>query len=111
MTILHARKAAKKSFLHRIVTNDEKWIHYDNPKRKLTTLPNIHDVNSLYLGFLKPDETINGKRYRQQLIKLKQFITEKRLKFATTRDTITFDHVNSRPHVARLVKNYLQNSS
>lgn len=44
MTILHARNAAKKSFLLRIVTNDEKWIHYDNPKRKLTTLPNIHDV-------------------------------------------------------------------
>ena len=24
----------KKSFLHRIVTGDEKWIHYGNPKRK-----------------------------------------------------------------------------
>ena len=24
----------KKSFLHRIVTGDEKWIHYDNRKRK-----------------------------------------------------------------------------
>ena len=24
----------KKSFLHRIVTGDEKWIHCDNPKRK-----------------------------------------------------------------------------
>ena len=24
----------KKSFLHRIVTGDERWIHYDNPKRK-----------------------------------------------------------------------------
>ena len=24
----------KKSFVHRIVTGDEKWIHYDNPKRK-----------------------------------------------------------------------------
>ena len=24
----------KKSFLHRIVTSDEKWIHHDNPKRK-----------------------------------------------------------------------------
>ena len=24
----------KKSFLHRIVTGDKKWIHYDNPKRK-----------------------------------------------------------------------------
>ena len=43
----------KKSFLHRIVTGDEKWIHYDNPKRKKSYVkpdqpaksmakPNIH---------------------------------------------------------------------
>ena len=43
----------KKSLLHRIVTGDEKWIHYDNPKRKKsyvkpgqpaksTAMPNIH---------------------------------------------------------------------
>ena len=24
----------KKSFLHRIVIGDKKWVHYDNPKRK-----------------------------------------------------------------------------
>ena len=24
----------RKGFLHRIVTGDEKWIHYDNPKRR-----------------------------------------------------------------------------
>ena len=24
----------RKGFLHRIVTGDEKWIHYDNPKKK-----------------------------------------------------------------------------
>ncbi|KAG5320694.1 MOS1T transposase, partial [Pseudoatta argentina] len=31
-----ASTAEKKrfSFLHRIVTGDEKWIHYDNPKRR-----------------------------------------------------------------------------
>ena len=23
-----------KGFLHRIVTGDEKWVHYDNPKRR-----------------------------------------------------------------------------
>ena len=36
----------KKSFLHRIVTGDEKWIHYDNPKRKKS--------------YVKPSQ-INGK--------------------------------------------------
>ena len=45
----------KKSFLHRIVTGDVKWIHYDNPKRrksyvksgqpaKSTAKPNIHSA-------------------------------------------------------------------
>ena len=36
-----------KSFLHRIVTGDEKWIHYDNPKRKKSyvTQPAIN-INS-----------------------------------------------------------------
>ena len=28
-----ASKAKKKGFLHRIITKDEKWIYYDNPKR------------------------------------------------------------------------------
>ena len=76
----------KKSFLHRIVTGDEKWIHYDNPKRKksfgkpgqpakLTAKPNIHGAKVmlciwwdqkgvLYYELLKPGETINGERYR-----------------------------------------------
>jgi len=46
---------AKKGFLHRIMTEDEKWIHYDNPKcRKSwgfpghasmsTAKPNIHSL-------------------------------------------------------------------
>jgi len=28
------RKQKQKSFLHRIVTGNKKWIRYDNPKRK-----------------------------------------------------------------------------
>ena len=43
----------QKGFLHRIVTGDEKWVHYDNPKRRKswgylghaytsTAKPNIH---------------------------------------------------------------------
>ena len=74
----------KKSFLHLIVTGDEKWIHYDNPKRKKsyvklshpaksTAEPNIHCAKAmlciwwdqksvLYYELLKPGETINGER-------------------------------------------------
>ena len=49
----------RKSFLHRIVTSDEKWIHYDNPKKRKswgpghaltsTAKPNIHSGKKLML--------------------------------------------------------------
>ena len=90
----------KKSFFNRIVTGDEKWIHYDNPKRKKsyekpgqpansTAKPNIHGAKVmlciwwdqkgvLYYELLKPGETINEERYRTQLIRLKRTIAEKR---------------------------------
>ena len=70
----------RKSFLHRIVTGDEKWIYFDNPKLKKlwvdpgqpsTSQPvrNIHEKKALlcvwwnqkgtvYYELLKPDETV-----------------------------------------------------
>ena len=74
----------KKSFLHRIVTGDEKWIHYNSKCKKLyvkpgqpaksTAKPNIRGAKVmlyiwwdqkgvLYYELLKPGETINGDRY------------------------------------------------
>ena len=122
----------KKSFLHRIVTRDEKWIYYDNPKRKKsyvkpgqqaksTAKPNIHSAKVmlciwwdqkgvLYYELLKPGETIIGERYRTQLIRLKRAIAEKRPEYATIHEAIIFHHDNARPHVAIPVKNYLENS-
>ena len=69
----------RKGFLHRIVTGDEKWIHYDNPKRRKswevpghastsTAKPNIHgskvmlcilwdQFGVVYYELLKPTET------------------------------------------------------
>ena len=77
----------RKSFLHRIVTGDEKWVYSDNPKRKKlwvdpgqpsTSQPvrNIHEKKALlciwwdqkgavYCGLLKAGETVTGDRYRQ----------------------------------------------
>ena len=97
----------KKSFLHRIVTGDEKWIHYDNANRKRsyvkrgqpaksTANPNIHGANVmlciwwdqkgvLYYELLKPGETNNGEGYRTQLISSKRAIAEKRPEYATRR--------------------------
>jgi len=122
----------RKSFLHRIVTGDEKWIHYDNPKRKRsyvkpgqpgtsTLKPNIHGAKVMlciwwdqkgviHYELLKPGQTINGDFYRQQLMRLKRAIAEKRPDYATRHESIIFHHDNARPHVAVRVKNYLENS-
>ena len=121
-----------KSFLHRIVNGDEKWIHYYNPKRKKsyvklgqpvksTAKPNIHGAKVmlciwwdqkgvLYYELLKPNEILNGERYRTQLIRLKRAIVEKRPEYATRHEAIIFHHDNARPDVAIPVKNYLENS-
>jgi len=67
----------RKGFLHRIVTGDEKWIHYDNPKKKKSwglsghtshRQPNIHgkklmlciwwdQLGVVYYELLKSNET------------------------------------------------------
>lgn len=122
----------KKSFLHRIVTGDEKWIHYDNPKRKKSYVKpgqpaksspkrNIHAAKVmlciwwdpkgvLYYELLKPGETITGELYRKQLIRLKRALKEKRPEWETRHETLIFQHDNARPHVAQPVKTYLENS-
>ena len=94
------QRQKRKGFLHRIVTGDEKWIHYDNPKRKKswgkpghastsTAKPNIHgsklmlciwwdQLGVVYYELLKPNETITGDRYRLQLMRLSRALKEKR---------------------------------
>lgn len=64
----------------------------------------------LYYELLKPSETINGGRCRQQLIKLKRAIARKRLEFATTPVAIFFHHYNDRSNVASPGKRYLESS-
>ena len=36
----------RKDFLHRIVTGDEKWIHYDNPKKRKSWGPPGFNIDS-----------------------------------------------------------------
>jgi len=90
----------KKDFLHKIITGIEKWILYDNPKRKKswvdpgqpstsTPKPNIHakkvllciwgdwkDV--LYYKLLSPGEIITADPYQQQLTNLSDALEEKK---------------------------------
>lgn len=116
----------RKSFLHRIVTGDEKWIYFDNPKRKrswvnpgdLTTStakPNIHgkkvilciwwdQQGVLYYELLQPGETVTANRYQQQLQQLRNQLSIKRPEWAHRHDEIILLHDNARPHVAQAVK-------
>lgn len=120
----------KKSFLHRIVTGDEKWIHYDNPKKRKswvkpgepstsTAKPNIHgkklmlciwwdQLGVVYYELLKPSETITGALYRTQLMRLSRALKEKRAHYYSRHDKIILLHDNARPHVAAPVKIYME---
>ena len=120
----------KKSFLHRIVTGDEKWIHYDNPKRRATygypghasssaAAPNIHgqkimlciwwdQLGVVYYELLQPNETITGEVYRRQLMRLSRALKVKRPETVARHDKVILQHDNARPHVARPVKTYLE---
>jgi len=82
--------------------------------------PNIHSSKVMlsiwwdqkgviHYELLKSSQIITGQVYRQQLICLKQALSEKRLEYATRHESVIFHHENSRPHVAVPVKNYLEN--
>lgn len=119
----------RKSFLHKIVTGDEKWIFYDNPDRKAEWLDpgqassstpkrNIHghkvllciwwDAKGvLYYELLKPNETVTGDRYANQLMHLSREIDTKREWKGKGRRKVTLLHDNARPHVASVTQQKL----
>ncbi|GFV98739.1 mariner Mos1 transposase [Trichonephila clavipes] len=88
-----------ESYLHRIVTGNEKWIYFKNPKcnrsyvdprqpSKSTARPNCffrktmlcifwNQEGSIYYELLKPGETIITDHYKQQLLNLNNAILEK----------------------------------
>ncbi|UYV62510.1 hypothetical protein LAZ67_2000910 [Cordylochernes scorpioides] len=124
------KRQNRKGFLHRIVTGDEKWIHYDNPKRRKSLVkpghastssakPNIHgkklmlciwwdQLGVIYYVLLQPNETITGERYQQQLMRLSRALKIKRPLYAKRHDKVIYQHDNARPHVAKIVKETLE---
>jgi len=82
-------KFREKDFLHKIITGDEKWILYDNPKRRKSCVDpsqsSTFDAKAQYprQGFtlclvglercvilrmlLQPGETITADRYQEKL--------------------------------------------
>jgi len=90
----------RKPFLHQIVTSDENWIYFENPKRKKswvnpgeastsTARPNRYGKKTMlcvwwdqkgmiYYELLKPGETVTAERYQQQLLNLSEALREKK---------------------------------
>lgn len=113
----------RKSFLHNIVTGDQKWIIYDNPQRKRQWLDPGEPARAtprkdmrcgkvmlciwwdqkgvLYYELLKRKETITADRYSTQLTKLAEEIDKKRPWNGKGRRKVILQHDNASPHVAR----------
>jgi [histone H3]-lysine36 N-dimethyltransferase SETMAR len=123
----------RKGFLHRVVTGDEKWIHYENPKRKYawvwpgeavpsTSKPNIHRSKTMlsvwwdqrgiiYFELLESNEKITGESYRKQLIRLKRALIDKRPEWENRHNKLILLHDNARPHVHSSVVHYLKSTN
>jgi len=66
------------------------------------------DQKSLvYYELLKSGDSITGDRYRLQLIRLSRALREKRPEYEQKHDKVIL-HDNARPHVAKVVKQYLE---
>jgi histone-lysine N-methyltransferase SETMAR len=123
----------RKSVLHRIVTGDEKWIYFENPKRKKswvtpgqpstsTAKPNRFGKKTMlcvwwdqkgvvYHELLKPGETVNTHRYRQQMINLNHALIEKRPEWARRHGKVILLHDNAPSHKAKLIQDTLKSLS
>jgi len=122
----HLAVHKKHSFLSRIVTGDEKWVYYENPKRKAAYVDpgqpgpsqpkrDIHarkvmlciwwdQKGVVYYELLKPNETVTADRYRTQLIKMEHALKNKRPRIASKREKVVFHDDNAKPHRAEIVK-------
>ena len=112
----------RKSFLHRIATGDKKWIYFENPKRIKSSLspgevgpstprPNRFGRKTMlcvwwdqcgvvYFELLKPGETVNTDRCRQQIINLNHALIEKRPEWARRHVKVILQHDNAPSHTA-----------
>lgn len=120
----------RKSFLHRIVTSDEKWIYYENPARqkswglpgeapKQTPRPNRFgkktmlcvwwdQVGVIYFELLKPGETVDTSRYQRQLRSLLAALDEVRPEWREKHNKLIVQHDNAPAHTGSAVKNTIK---
>ncbi|GFW05763.1 histone-lysine N-methyltransferase SETMAR [Trichonephila clavipes] len=121
----HLRPIGKKksrTVFDRLITADEKWVLYNNPKRKRqwlspkepprrTAKPGLHPKKALlcvwwgireiiHFEVLKPGEIVNVDLYGEQLDRLNQSLIEKYPAIINIKGVI-LEHDNARPHCAK----------
>lgn len=123
----------KKSFLHRIITGDEKWVYFKNPRRKRSYGPPGHKPKTtakqdrfgrkamlcvfwdqrgvIWYELLKPGETVDGARYQRQLAGLKRAIAQKRPEYQQRQHKVIFLDDNAPPHRTRTTKDLVESYS
>ncbi|GFU06679.1 mariner Mos1 transposase [Trichonephila clavipes] len=120
----------RKSYLHRIVTGDEKCIYFENPKRnrsyvdpgkpskstarlnrfgRKTMLCIFWDQERpIYYKLLKSGETVNTDPYKQELLNLNDAIFEKHEQYKKWQHKVIFLNDNATNHRAKPTKDIVK---
>lgn len=119
---LHLERNENASFLHRIVTCDEKWVIHHNRRRSAQWLdmdkaplhcpkPDLHPKKTMvtvwwsmagviHYSFLKKGETITSDKYCSEIEEMHKNLSIKQPALVNRKGIILL-HDNARPHVAK----------
>nr|KAF6311923.1 hypothetical protein mPipKuh1_009110 [Pipistrellus kuhlii] len=120
----------QESFLHQIMTGDEKWIYFENPKHRKTWVdpcqlststarPNCFGKKTMlcvwwdqegvvYHELLKPGETVNTDHYQQQIINLNHALIIKQPEWVRRHSKVILLHDDAPSHTSKPVKDTLK---
>ena len=112
------------------VTANEKWIYFENPKRKRSWVTPSKTATSteranrygwktvlcvwqnqkgvIYYKLLKPGENVNTELYRQPMMDLNQALSEKRPEYQKTQHKVILLHDNALSRTTKPVKKMIE---